>query len=160
MTRKFLLAIITISICMLCGCSDVQNIIGMDNYEDGYEQGHEDGYNDNYENNDYNEDSYDFQRYIVNLMYDRKYDFVRDLAGEFPEKVDYALEKEFGVTDIDIIIEYLEEGSQTIIGTCEICHEPVYADDMAILPDGIDCAHSSCISGNHNEQPPKINKDK
>ena len=66
-------------------------------------------------------------------------------AEYYPEAIADALEFEFGVRDITTVIDYLQELSETVTGTCEICGELVYADDLAFLPDGIECAHDECV---------------
>ena len=162
--KKAISILMLILLCTLCACSSNHNNTDTDAYDDSYEQGYEDGYNDthdgNYIENNYNEDAHDLQNFIINLVYDGKYDTVRDLQEEYPEKVNPALENEFGTTDFDIIIDYLDNESKTIIGECEICNNPVYADEIAVLPEGIDCAHHKCISSANNNDPPRINKDK
>lgn len=164
-------AIIFACLLLLCGCAtnnhqtDYSNDIAFDSgYEKGYEEGYSEGYNDALEksidNLDYSEELQDFQSAIADLMYDHDYDTVQTLLSYNRTGVETALNIEFGTHDIDVIIEYLEELSGKVIGNCEICGAVVYADEFAILPDGIECAHAECVSGNDSENSAKINKDK
>lgn len=142
-------------------------------YEQGHEQGYEEGYDDGYGDgrfdgyyngycDGYNDTSSEeseptlkvsddflgllsFRSAIAELMYDREYDTVRTLLEYNREGVEIALEKEFGTKDLSVIIDYIEGLSQTIIGYCEICGEPVYEYEITILPDDIECAHRQCI---------------
>ena len=56
----------------------------------------------------YAEELGSFMRGIADLMYDHEYDVVKTLLDYCPEGVEAALEVEFGVTDINTIIEYIE----------------------------------------------------
>lgn len=147
MKKLFLCFIVCLLI--LCGCSSA-NDLSPDNYDIGYEEGYEDGYNDALEkssnNPDYSEELHSFQAAIADLMYDHEYDTVKKLMEYNSNGVKVALEIEFGSSDIDVIIDYIDKLSKTITGTCEICGNPVYADDFAILPEGITCAHSKCVA--------------
>jgi hypothetical protein len=67
------------------------------------------------------------------------------------EGVEIALEKEFGTKDLSVIIDYIEGLSQTIIGYCEMCGDPVY--EALILPDGVECACRDCIASGKAWQP-------
>jgi len=131
-----------------------------DGYDDGYESGYHDGYKDGFADNDHSQKIHDFEMMIINLMYDHEYEVVEKLSEYYPEGVESALEFEFGVKDIPVVIEYLDELSNTVIGQCEICSKPVYADEFAFLPDGIECAHGECVHGDNSSGSAKINKDK
>ena len=81
-------------------------------YENGYDEGYENGYNDAFEKSldepSYSEEYRSFNKTIANLMYDGEYETVRTLMSYYPDGVNEALEFEFGVTDINVIIDYLE----------------------------------------------------
>lgn len=155
-----------IMICLLlCGCStNTNNQTSDSDYDAGYEEGYTDGYNDAFEkslnNSDYSDEIHFFQTAIADLMYDHEYDTVKTLMEYNRKGVESALEIEFGSKDIEAVIDYLDGLSKTITGTCEICGEPVYADEFAILPEDITCAHSSCVSGGKSSEPVRIEKDK
>ena len=158
--------IICIIICLLlCGCStnhsyqtnDSDNDTG---YEDGYDAGYSDVLEESLNNPDYSDELRSFQSAIADLMYDHEYEIVKKLMEYNKEGVESALELEFGSRSIETVIEYLDNLSKTVKGTCEICNKPVYADDLAILPEGINCAHSKCISVQNDENSIKIRKDK
>lgn len=114
-------------------------------YENGYDDGYYDGCEDGYEEG-YEDGLHVFRVNVAELMYDHEYEVVKKLAEYSPEDVEDALEFEFGVKDIAMVIEYLQTLSETVTGTCEICGELVYADEFAFLPDGIECAHSECVA--------------
>ena len=157
--KKCLLLLILVLLCVLMGCSssasDADDFESKESYNDGYDngykEGYEEGYDIGYEQSFYDnvicsEELHDFTMMIVNLMYDYEYEVVEKLLEYYPEGVETALEFEFGVKDITVVIEYLDELSQTVVGQCEFCAEPVYADEIGFLPDGVECAHSECVS--------------
>lgn len=171
---RFLLIIVLF--CTLMGCSsapnnaqdftneDAQNegnlVVQEDGFDAGYEDGYHCGYEDGFADNDHSEIIHDFEMMIVNLMYDHEYGVVEKLLEYYSEGVESALEHEFGVKDLSAVIEYLDELSNTVIGQCEICSKPVYADEFTFLPDGIECAHGECVHGDSSSGSAKINKDK
>ena len=142
-----------ICILFLCGCASISiqqagessNAIYDIGYTDGYRDGYEDAFEKSLNNPDCSEELRSFQSAVADLMYDREYDIIKKLMDYNPKGVQTALEIEFGTNNIDAVINYLDELSKTITGTCEICGELVYADDFAILPEGINCAHSECV---------------
>lgn len=169
MKKRIQIVIIAI-ICVLCGCSSEPEHLNeyeyVESFEDRYDKGYEDGYECGYDNGflegfneaDCTDELLSYKNIIVSLVYDHEYGVVEKLMDYYPEGVENALEVEFGVNDLTIIIDYLEERSQTIVGVCEICGKMVYADEIAVLPSDIDCAHEECISGDINTSPLRINK--
>lgn len=162
---KRIIFLLLLCIVIFCGCStNSDNLSNDNNYDAGYNEGYTDGYNDAFEkslnNTDYSDELHSFQSAISNLMYDHEYDTVKTLMEYNRKGVEYALELEFGSKDINAVIEYLDGLSKTVDGTCEICGEPVYADEFAILPEGITCAHSNCVLGDKSSEPIRIEKDK
>ena len=151
MRKVALLFILCMS--LLCGCSSNSNPqtdeTNDENYDIGYADGYKDGYADALEESlnapDYSDELRSFQSAIASLMYDNEYDIIEKLMEYNRVGVEKALELEFGSKSIDVIKDYLDELSRTIIGTCELCGEPVYTDEFAILPEGITCAHRKCI---------------
>ena len=155
---KRIAVVILLCLLFLCGCSSNIHQVDYSNddaYAVGYEEGYNEGYNDAFEespdNPDYSDEIHYFQTAIANLMYDHEYEIVKKLMEYNKEGVESALELEFGSRSIETVIEYLDNLSKTVKGTCEICNEPVYADDLAILPEGINCAHGKCVSEQNNE---------
>lgn len=163
---KRIAVVILLCLLFLCGCSSNvhQSDSNDDDYAVGYEEGYNEGYNDAFEesfdNPDYSDEIHSFQTAIADLMYDHEYDTVRKLSEYNRRGVETALENEFASKDIDAVIDYLTKLSNTITGNCEICGEPVYADEFAILPEGITCAHGKCVSGDNSSEPIRIEKDK
>lgn len=164
---KRIAVVILLCLLFLCGCSSNIHQVDYSNndaYDVGYEEGYNEGYNDAFEESldtpDYSDEIHSFQTAIADLMYDHEYDTVRKLLEYNRSGVETALENEFGSKDIDAVIDYLTKLSNTVTGTCEICGEPVYADEFAILPEGITCAHSICVSGDNSSEPIRIEKDK
>ncbi len=160
-------AIMSVLICLLilCGCSNnTNNYESERTYDDGYNAGYQDGFDDAYEEfineSDILVEQDDFQKTVVNLMYDHEYDVVEILLDYCPDAVEAALEDEFGVKEIAPIVDYLEELSNTVSGICEICGEPVCADEFYFPPDGIECAHHECVRGDDGENSYQIDKDK
>lgn len=105
------------------------------------------------------EERHYFGMAIANLMYDGEYEAVEALWTYYREGVEDALEEEFGTKDMSVIIAYLEELSETVVGNCEICNKPVYADDTCILPDGVQCAHYECVNPDTGNKSGRIEKD-
>ncbi len=170
---KNIVVYMVLCLLLLCGCSsENRNLNGFEDeniyeeaYNEGYEDGYENGYDESYheilQNPTYHVEELErFYISIAELMYDSEYETVEKLLDYYPKGVEKALEMEFGVKEINTIIDYLEEQAQTVIGNCEICGESVYADEITILPDGIECAHHGCISENNTEKTYKIKKDK
>jgi formylmethanofuran dehydrogenase subunit E len=163
---KRIAVVILLYLLFLCGCSSnvyQAEYSNDDAYAVGYEEGYNEGYNDAFkeslDNPDYSDEIHSFQTAIAGLMYDHEYDTVRKLLEYNRRGVETALENEFGSNNIDDVIEYLDALSKTITGMCELCGEPVYSDELAILPEGISCAHRKCISNNNSEKSFEIQKD-
>ena len=161
---KVLLVATTCSM-LLTGCTNTAYQSGYDDgyydaeweykydYENGVDAGYETGYDEGYY------DGYHvFQMAIANLMYDHEYEVVKKLAEYYPEDVAAALEFEFGVNNIATVIEFLQARSETVAGTCEICGEIVYEDELGFLPNGIECAHSECVPGDNVDKSYPIKK--
>lgn len=164
---KRIAVVVLLCLVFLCGCSSNVHQADYSNddaYTVGYEEGYNEGYNyafeESLDNPDYSDEIHSFQSAIADLMYDHEYEIVKKLMEYNNEGVESALELEFGSKDINIVIEHLDKLSETVKGTCEICGEPVHADEFAILQNGIECAHSECISKNSSEDSYKINKEK
>lgn len=109
---------------------------------------------------EYAEEIHRFQTAIAELMYDYEYEVVKKLYKYYPNGVEDALEKEFGVKDIDAVMDYIQKRSETEVGICEFCGKTVYADEIVILPEGVECAHKECFSKNDDEKSFRINKVK
>ena len=156
--------ILCAAVCLLvlCGCSSEPsdlNTVGEDSYNKGYQDGYAAAFEESLDTKDYAEEVHSFQTAIAELMYDHEYEVVKKLSEYYPKGVETALEIEFGVKDIAAAIDYLQKLSETVIGNCEFCGNPVYADEFALLPDGIECAHGKCVSDNSIENSYQINKE-
>ena len=97
---------------------------------------------------EFSEETKRFQIMIAELMYDKEYEIVKKLIEYYPSGVELALEIEFGVKNINTIIEYIEKASTTVAGMREICNKVVFQDEMGLLPAGISCAHAGCVANN------------
>ena len=140
---------------ILCGCYS-----GSGGHDDAYDEGYWDGHDDaEYSLGYHVEELRSLQTAIAELMYAHEYEVVKKLSEYSPRGVGTALEIEFGVEDIDAIIDYLQELSETVIGNCEYCGYPVFADEFAFLPIGIECAHNECITENDSDESYWIKKD-
>ena len=95
----------------------------------------------------------------ANLMYNGEYDAVEALRTYHREGIEAALEEEFGTKDMSVIIDYLEALLETVVGNFEICNKPVYADDICILPEGVQCAHYECVNPEAGNKSDRIEKD-
>lgn len=159
MRRVILCALLCL---LICGCSSEPSDLNPPD-ENSYNEGYQDGYaaalEESLDTKDYAEELRFFQTAIAELMYDHEYEVVKKLSEYYPKGVETALEIEFGVKDIATVIDYLQTLSETVVGNCEICGKPVYADELALLPDGIECAHSECVSKNSGDNSYQINKD-
>lgn len=177
--KKTMFLIILIIICLFSGCSNnstVKNAMDIDpTSENSYNDGYYDGYEDylNHSKEEIFEDEYnEFKSMIVNLMYDYKYDVVKEIQHYYPEVVEEALENEFGAKNIADVIKYLEnyrkDQEKTVVGTCKFCQQTVYANDAirysscnTLHETFDDCSictyvHSNCLFEN---DPPNIKKD-
>lgn len=119
-------------------------------YDSGYTDGYNAGYQQSYIENDCYEDLHSFQVAIAELMYAHEYEVVEKLLDYYPKGVETALEIEFGVKDLSDVINYLEDLSGTVVGNCEICGNPVFADEFAIPSEDLSYAHNKCVLGNKN----------
>jgi len=120
MKKIIVLLLNILALCSLCSCSLDLNLTNGNihedsyyiGYENGYDEGYENGYNDAFEKSlnepTYSEEYRSFNQAIANLMYDGEYETVRTFMRYYPNGVKEALEFEFGVTDINDIIDYLE----------------------------------------------------
>lgn len=118
--KRIIILLNILVICFLWGCSLDSNATNVNiqedsyyiGYENGYDEGYENGYNDAFEKSldepSYSEEYRSFNKTIANLMYDGEYETVRTFMSYYPDGVNEALEFEFGVTDINVIIDYLE----------------------------------------------------
>ena len=119
--KKLASMLIIIFCCVLCSCSFNENATtnnandnsydeGYDNgYQKGFDKGYEEGYTEGYVNaSTYEEEYRDFEKAIISLMYDGEYTSVKNMMRYYPKGVKNALEREFGVSDMNIIIDYLE----------------------------------------------------
>jgi flagellar biosynthesis/type III secretory pathway protein FliH len=86
-----------------------------DGHYNGYSEGYDEGYDEGLRNredyviyNSFHEQYKNFRSAIAGLMYDGEYEAVRILLKYNREDVEDALEYEFGVTDLTVIIDYLE----------------------------------------------------
>lgn len=168
--KKLLLVLIPILICILTGCSstvsdaydfEIEEMYN-EGYDEGYDEGYYEGYDIGYEQSFYDnvicsEEIHDFKMMIINLMYDYEYEVVEKLLEYYPEGVESALEFEFGEKDLAVVIEYLDELSQTVIGQCEVCGEAVCADEF--LLDGDPCVHYKCMYRDNDSESMQIKKD-
>lgn len=86
-----------------------------DAFYEGYDEGYDEGYRVGLSDretlvvyNSFHEQYKNFRSAIARLMYDGEYETVRILLKYNREDVEDALEYEFGVTDLFVIIDYLE----------------------------------------------------
>ena len=106
----------------------------------------------------FEEEYFEFQRAVINLMYDYEYEAVKKLFKYCPEVVDSFLEHEFGTNDFSEIIDYLETERQlkqnTIVGKCMCCGEDVLEIDATICygylngPIETSYWHKNCYDAN------------
>lgn len=156
--KSQILTLLIFCVMLLIGCSGNTNQPTQEDsfdeyeYKQQYDKGYRDGYEIGYDTcrSDYSKDLNELEAYqsmIVSLIYDKEFDVLYTLLDYNRDEIESVLESEMGTTDLDEIIDYFEEQSQTVIGPCEICGESVYADESPIFENDIECAHFACVHG-------------
>lgn len=156
--KSQILTLLIFCVMLLIGCSGNTNQPTQEDsfdeyeYEQQYDKGYRDGYEIGYDTcrSDYSKDLNELETYqsmIVSLIYDKEFDVLYTLLDYNRTEIESVLENEMGTTDLEEIKAYFTELSQTIIGSCEICGEAVYADESPTFEDDIDCAHFACVHG-------------
>ena len=151
-TKKhiFIIIYIILVFAIMCGCSSSASIdvVNEDtDYDDGYDDGYSAGYEEGCKENGYGEkELHRFQIAIAELVYDEKYDVVKEILEYNQDGVEAALELEFGTSDLSAIEKFIQEYNETVAGICGICSKTVYLNEVGYTPKGMDCAHRKCVA--------------